>query len=114
MPHWKHRVRVQDDREAIERNPLKCNDDGLDRTAGCTTVRATKKLPRVAHALKLLFSKAIVTLSVRSIMGATDTLRSIEVPCFSEEMPIFSGFRMRAVSAGIVRIRPSLWVAGET
>ena len=52
--------------------------------------------------------------SVQSIMGATDSLRSIKTRCFSEEMPIFIGFCMLCVSAGFVRIRASLWVAEVT
>jgi hypothetical protein len=46
-------------------------------------------------------------------MGATESLRSIKTLGFSEEMPIFPVFSMLGVSAGFLRIRASLWLAGE-
>jgi hypothetical protein len=37
-------------------------------------------------------------------MGATDSLRSIETLCFSDEIPIFAVFSMLGVSAGFLRV----------
>jgi hypothetical protein len=56
----------------------------------------------------LLILKARLSSSVQSIIGATDSLRSIRVLCFSEEMPIFAVFSMLRVSAVFPRTGANL------
>ena len=62
-------------------------------------------------AVNLLISADHWTSPVQSIVGATDTLRSNKVHCFSEERPSFPVLSVTGVSAGFLRIAGNLRLA---
>lgn len=58
---------------------------------------ATKLLHAISAKRRMLTAQPKSRLSLQSIMGATDTRRSIESPEFSLETPIFPVFSVRGI-----------------
>jgi hypothetical protein len=108
-------LRVATETQPSAADPTRAQELVQETAAASIIFAAATKL---RHALSLpcksLTSQLKSRLSLQSIIGATETRRSSEMPDSVAEMPIFIGFSMLRVSARFLRISGCFVLAAGT